>query len=532
MSSEIKTAIENGETFLGIELGSTRIKAVLIGKDALPLASGGHSWDNTLENGVWTYSMDEVWLGIKDAYSNLKKDVFQKYGAKLTKMKSIGFSAMMHGYLPFDKDGKQLASFRTWRNTITEKAAAELTELLKFNIPQRWSVAYLYQSILNGEEHVKDIAYLTTLAGYVHWQLTGQKVLGVGDASGMFPIDSKTGTYDAEMLSLFDENIKDKGFSWKLHDILPKVLCAGEDAGVLTKEGAALIDADGELEAGIPLCPPEGDAGTGMVATNSVAAHTGNISAGTSIFAMIVLDKQLSDVYTEIDMVTTPSAKPVAMVHCNTCTSDFDAWVNLFAQAIEAYGCKVSKPELYDMLYAEALKGKSDCGGLMSFNYYSGEPITQTEAGRPLFVRTPDSKLTLPEFMRTHIYSTMATLRLGMDILFEKENITVSRLLGHGGLFKTELVGQKLMAGAMNAPVTVMKTAGEGGAWGIALLAAYMSEKKDGEALEEYLENKVFGNDAGSTVEPDPEDVKGFNAFCERYKAAVEVEKAAIRAIK
>lgn len=528
----IKNTIQSGNAIMGIEMGSTRIKAVLIDENHNPIASGSHGWENRLENGVWTYHMDDVWAGLQDAYKNLKKDVEEQYGVKLTKLKSMGFSAMMHGYLPFDKDGKQLAEFRTWRNTITEQSATELTELFKFNIPQRWSIAHLYQAILNGENHVGDIAFLTTLEGYVHWMLTGEKVIGIGEAAGMFPIDSTKNCYDEKMVAAFDAKVTDKGYSWKLLDILPEILVAGEAAGTLTKDGALLLDPTGELEAGIPLCPPEGDAGTGMVATNSVAALTGNVSAGTSIFAMIVLEKMLSDVYTEIDMVTTPTGKPVAMVHCNTCTSDLDAWVKLFAEVLSNSGAEVNKPALYDMLYNVALQGDADCDGIVSFNYYSGEPVTETAEGRPLIARLPDSKFSLANFMRTQLYSTMATLRLGMDILFDKENVKIEKLLGHGGLFKTPVVGQKLMAGAMNVPVSVMETAGEGGAWGIALLSAYMSNKAIDESLEEYLDNKVFADNAGSTIEPDKADVDGFNAFMKNYKAAIAVEKAAIANLK
>lgn len=528
----IKKSIESGNTYLGIELGSTRIKAVLIDDTHTPIASGAHGWENQLKDGIWTYSMDAVWAGLQDAYAQLKKDVLDNYGVKLTKMNAMGFSAMMHGYLPFDKNGKQLAEFRTWRNTITEQAASELTKLFKFNIPQRWSIAHLYQAILNGEGHVGDIDYLTTLEGYVHWMLTGQKVIGIGEAAGMFPIDSDKNCYNEKMVADFDKLIADKGFIWKLEEILPKILVAGEDAGELTKEGALLLDPTGELESGIKLCAPEGDAGTGMVATNSVAALTGNISAGTSIFAMIVLDKMLSDVYTEIDMVTTPTGKPVAMVHCNTCTSDLDAWVKMFAQVISASGYEVNKPALYDMLYEQALKGDTDCDGIVSFNYYSGEPVTGTEEGRPLIARLPDTSFSLPNFMRAQLYSTMATLRIGMDILFDKENIKVNRLLGHGGLFKTKYVGQRLMAGAMNTPVAVMETAGEGGAWGIALLAAYLMKKDVDESLESYLDSKVFGTNPATVENPVEEDVVGFNAYMERYKKAIAVEKSAIENIK
>lgn len=527
----IKSTIENGNAVLGIEMGSTRIKAVLIDEKHNPIASGAHDWENRFENGVWTYHLDDVWAGLQDAYKNLKADVESKYGVKLSTLKSMGFSAMMHGYLPFDKAGNQLAEFRTWRNTITEQASAELTSLFKFNIPQRWSIAHLYQTILNKEDHIPNIDFLTTLEGYVHWMLTGEKVIGIGEAAGMFPIDSTKNCYDEKMVAQFDELVASKGYSLKLQDILPKILLAGDNAGALTEDGAKLLDPTGELVAGCPLCPPEGDAGTGMVATNSVAVKTGNISAGTSIFAMIVLDKQLSDVYTEIDMVTTPTGKPVAMVHCNTCTSDLDAYVKLFAEVLKNSGVEVNKPALYDMLYAEALKGDADCNGIVSFNYYSGEPVTDTVEGRPLTVRMPDSKFTLANFMRAQLYGTMATLRLGMNILFYKEKVEIEKLLGHGGLFKTPVVGQRLMAGAMNTPVAVMETAGEGGAWGIALLAAYMVNK-DNETLEEYLDNKVFADYKASVIEPFTEDVGGFNAYIKRYESAVEIEKSAIKNLK
>ncbi len=527
----IKKVIQNGNAVLGIEMGSTRIKAVLIDEKHNPIASGSHGWENRFENGVWTYHLDDVWTGLQDAYKNLKDNVFEKYGVKLTKLKAMGFSAMMHGYLPFDKDGKQLAEFRTWRNTITEKASSELTELFKFNIPQRWSIAHLYQAILNQEEHISNIDFLTTLEGYVHWMLTGKKVIGIGEAAGMFPIDSTKNCYDEKMVEQFNALVKQKGYSFDLLQLLPEILLAGDLAGTLTKEGALLLDPTGELESGCPLCPPEGDAGTGMVATNSVAAKTGNISAGTSIFGMIVLDKALSDVYTEIDMVTTPTGKPVAMVHCNTCTSDLDAYVKLFAEVLTNSGVEVNKPALYDMLYLEALKGDADCNGIISFNYYSGEPVTDTAEGRPLLVRMPDSKFNLANFMRAQLYGTMATLRLGMNILFDKENVQIAKLLGHGGLFKTPVVGQKLMAGALNTPVAVMETAGEGGAWGIALLAAYMANKGK-ESLEEYLDNKVFAEYKATVIEPDKADVDGFNEYINRYESAVAVEKSAINTLK
>jgi len=528
----IKLAIESGKTALGIEFGSTRIKAVLIGEDHAPIASGAHDWENRLENGIWTYYLSDIWEGVQDCYAKLVADVKEKYDADLTTVGSLGFSAMMHGYLPFDKDGKQLAGFRTWRNTITEKASVELTDLFGFNIPQRWSIAHLYQAMLNGEEHVKDIAFMTTLEGYVHWMLTGRKVIGVGEGAGMFPIDSTTGTYDAKMVAQFDELLAKGGYSFKLLDILPEVLSAGEDAGCLSEEGAKLLDPTGKLQAGIPMCPPEGDAGTGMVATNSVAPRTGNVSAGTSIFAMVVLEKALSKVYPEIDMVTTPTGAPVAMVHCNTCTSDLDAWVRLFGELIKSAGAEISKPALYDLLYYKALEGATDCDGIVSFNYYSGEPVTGTDEGRPLVMRKPDSQFNLANFMRAQLYATMATLKLGMDILFDQENVEIDQLMGHGGLFKTKGVGQQLMAGAVKVPVAVMETAGEGGPWGMALLAAYAANKAEGESLEDYLANKVFADSVGSVVEPKEEDVAGFTAYIENYKAGIAVEKAAIAALR
>jgi sugar (pentulose or hexulose) kinase len=528
----IRDIIISGDTFLGIEFGSTRIKAVLIGPDHRPIASGSHDWENRWENNTWTYYLDDVWSGLQSAYAKLAEDVTKKYGQPLKKVKAMGISGMMHGYLPFDKDGNQLAEFRTWRNTTTEQAASELTELLNFNFPHRWSIAHLYQAILNGEKHVSKIDFLTTLAGYVHWQLTGQRVLGVGEASGMFPIDSTTCDYDCKKVTQFDSLLKARGLPYTLRHILPKVKIAGQLAGILTADGVKLLDPTGTLEPGIPVCPPEGDAGTGMVATNSVAPRTGNVSAGTSIFAMIVLEQPLSRVYKELDMVTTPSGSPVVMVHCNTCTSDLDAWVRVFGEMAGASGAKLTKPELYDLLYYKALEGDTDCGGLVNFNYYSGEPITGFEEGRPLFVRKPDAKLTLANFMRAQLYSCMATLKIGMDILFDNENVALDRLLGHGGLFKTKGVGQKLMAGALNVPVAVMETAGEGGPWGMALLAAYMVNKTDGETLEDYLENRVFIDADVDCVQPDPEDQIGFEAFLANYKSCLAVEEAAVESLK
>jgi len=530
--SLVRQSIESGKTALGIELGSTRIKSVLIGEDHRPIASGSHEWENRLENGVWTYSLEDVWTGLQSSYRNLAEEVHKKYDLTLTKIGSIGISGMMHGYMVFDKEGNQLVPFRTWRNTITEEAASILTEKFQFNIPQRWNIAHLYQAILNEEEHIKEIDFLTTLAGYVHWKLTGEKVLGVGEASGVFPIDSTDNSYNKRMMEEFNKMVADLSLGWELIDILPGILNAGDAGGRLTEEGAKLLDPTGNLEAGIPLCPPEGDAGTGMVATNSVAEHTGNVSAGTSIFAMIVLEKELSQVYMEIDMVTTPTGKPVAMVHCNNCTSDLDAWIRVFGELLEAMGTKVNKPALYDTVYFKALEGDRDCGGLLSYNYYSGEPITGFEEGRPLFVRTPDSEFSLANFARSLLFSTMGTLKIGMDILTEKENVKVEKLLGHGGLFKTKGVGQQLMAGALNVPVAVMESAGEGGAWGIALLAAYMQRKEKDETLESYLSNKVFAQDEGHCVEPKEEDRKGFAEYMERYVDGLAIQRSAVENLK
>ena len=530
--NDTQQAIESGKTILGIELGSTRIKAVLIGGDHRPIASGSHEWKNRYENGIWTYSLGDVWTGLQDSYRKLSNDVSERYHIPLKIIGAIGFSAMMHGYLAFDKEGNLLVPFRTWRNTITGQAAEKLTELFQFNIPQRWSIAHLYQAILNKEPHVGDIRQLTTLAGYVHWKLTGQSALGVGEASGMFPIDSKTNHYDSNMIELFNERLKAENISWKLQDILPNVLVAGDAAGVLTEEGARLLDPTGQLQSGIPLCPPEGDAGTGMVATNSVAERTGNVSAGTSVFAMIVLEKALSKVYPEIDMVTTPTGKPVAMVHSNNCTSDLNAWVDLFQEFTQVLGVDVSEPKLYEMLYQKALTGDADGGGLLAYNYLSGEHITHLEEGRPLFIRTPESHFTLSNFMRVHLFSSLGALKIGLDILFEQEQVKIDQILGHGGFFKTKEVGQRVMAAAMNVPVSVMETAAEGGAWGIALLASYMLYKAENEPLEAYLSNKVFAGENGTTIAPDQKDVDGFTAFMERYKKGLVIERAAVDVLK
>lgn len=530
--NQITEDIRNSRTTLGIEFGSTRIKAVLIDSCHVPVASGSHEWENQLENGIWTYSLENIRAGLQAAYQKMAEEVKQKYDVVLERVGAIGFSAMMHGYMAFDKKGDLMVPFRTWRNTMTGEASEILSKEFHYNIPQRWSIAHLYQAILNEEEHVREITYLTTLAGYIHWKMTGRKVLGVGDASGMFPIDIRTKDYNEEMVKSFDVLVNDKKYPWKLREILPQVLTAGEEAGVLTEEGAKLLDVTGKLQPGIPVCPPEGDAGTGMTATNSVKQRTGNVSAGTSVFVMAVLEKELSAVYPELDMVTTPDGSLVAMVHCNNCTSDLNAWVNLFAECLENAGVKMDKNELYGMLYRKAMEGDKDCGGLMSCCYFSGEPVTGFEEGRPLFVRMPDSHLNLANFMRTHLYSSLAALKIGMDILFQQEKVKLDELMGHGGLFKTAGVGQSIMAAAANVPVTCMETAGEGGAWGIALLASYLVEKETEEKLDEYLNNKVFSGQKGSTLVPKTEDVEGFNAFIRKYKDMLAVEDAAVHSLK
>ena len=526
-----KSIIESGKAVLGIEFGSTRIKAVLIDDKHTPIASGSHEWENQLVDGIWTYSIDMIWDGLQDCYQDMLKDVKEKYDVKVTKLAAIGFSAMMHGYMAFGADDEILVPFRTWRNAITEEASEKLTQLFNYNIPQRWSIAHLYQAILNGEEHVKDIKFQTTLAGYIHWKLTGKKVLGVGEASGMFPIDISTGKFDAQMVDKFNNAIADRKFDWKLLDIFPEVLCAGEDAGVLTEEGAKLLDVSGTLEAGVPLCPPEGDAGTGMVATNSVARRTGNVSAGTSVFSMVVLEKELSKVYPELDLVTTPSGDLVAMDHCNNCTSDLNAWVNIFKEFAESFGIDVDMNKLFGTLYNKAMEGDVNGGNLLAYNYISGENITGMEEGRPMFVRTPNSKFNLANFMRVNLYTSLGALKIGMDLLLKEEKVKVDKLLGHGGLFKTKGVGQQILADAMNTPISVMETAGEGGAWGIAVLAAYMINKQ-GETLGDYLNAKVFAGQEGSELAPNPDGVKGFDEFIQIYKAGLPIERAAVDSMK
>ncbi len=509
------------KTVMGIELGSTRIKAVLIDRRHVPVASGDFEWENQFVDGVWTYSMDMVHTGLQTCFARLKADVKAKFGQELTTVGAMGVSAMMHGYLPFDADGKQLAEFRTWRNTITGQAAEKLTALFGFNIPQRWSIAHLYQAILNGEGHVKDIAYLTTLAGYIHWRLTGEKLMGVGEASGMFPIDSAACDYRRDMADKFSALT-----GVDLRAILPRVVAAGESGGVLTEEGALFLDPTGTLRPGIPVAPCEGDAGTGMAATNSVRVRTGNVSAGTSDFAMIVTDRTLG-VHREIDMVTTPDGLPVAMVHCNNCTSDINAWVGLFSELCGLMGAEADRGELFTRLFRAALEGEADCGGLLSYNYYSGEGVTDLDQGRPVFVRTPDARFTLANFMRTHLLSALATLKIGLDILTRTEQVPIDKLYGHGGFFKTPEVGQRMLSAAVGAPVSVMETAGEGGPYGMALLAAYMLWKDEGETLPDYLDNKVFASAKSSTLMASDADVEGFNAFLARYKKALPLEKCA-----
>lgn len=528
MYSAEKT-IENGRAVLGIEFGSTRIKAVLIDENHNPIASGDHEWENRLENGIWTYTLDDIWTGLKDSYRKMAADVREKYGITLTKLGAIGFSGMMHGYMAFDKKGNLMVPFRTWRNGNTGPAAEYLSELFQYNIPERWSIAHLYQAILNNEEHVKDIDYITTLAGYIHWKLTGKKVLGVGDASGMFPIDTESIDYRADMMEKFDTLIADRGFPWKVKEIFPKVLKAGEPAGVLTEEGAAILDETDHLQAGIPVCPPEGDAGTGMAATNSVAKRTGNVSAGTSVFAMVVLEKELQKMHPEIDLVTTPDGSPVGMVHANNCTSDLNAWVGIFREFVESMGMKVDANELFAVLYNKALEGDPDCGGLLSYGYLSGENITRIAEGRPIFVRSPQSNFNLANFMRVHLFTALGALKLGMDILLKKEKVKIDTMFGHGGLFKTKGVGQRIMAAAIRTPVSVMETAGEGGPWGIALLASYMLYKKEGQTLPEYLEKEVFAGNIGEKMQPVEEDAEGFEIFADRYKRGLAIEQAALK---
>ncbi len=529
MSLDAKTTIETGKAILGVEFGSTRIKAVLIDQDNNPIAQGSHEWENQLEDGLWTYSIEAIWNGLQNCYSDLRANVRKQYDTDIEILAAIGMSAMMHGYMAFDTNEEILVPFRTWRNTNTAQAAAKLSSLFNYNIPLRWSISHLYQAILNKEEHVNSIDYLTTLAGYVHWQITGNKVLGIGDASGMLPIDPATKNYSATMVDKFDQLVAPYGFGWKLLDILPKVLNAGENAGFLTEEGAKMIDVSGHLKPGIPVCPPEGDAGTGMVATNAVRQRTGNVSAGTSSFSMIVLEKELSKPYEMIDMVTTPDGSLVAMVHCNNCTSDLNAWVELFKEYQELLGVTVDMNEVYGKLYNNALKGDADCGGLIAYNYISGEPVTGLAEGRPLFVRSANDKFNLANFMRANLYASVGVLKIGNDILFNEEKIKVDKIMGHGGLFKTKGVGQRILAAAINSPISVMETAGEGGAWGIALLGSYMVNNPKALPLADFLDEIVFAGHSGEEIVPTADDVKGFNKYIENYKKCLPIEETAVQ---
>jgi sugar (pentulose or hexulose) kinase len=521
-------AIAAGRTWLGVEFGSTRIKACLIGPEHEVLATGSHDWENQLVDGRWTYSLDAVWAGLQGAVRSLLADC-DRHAARPESVAGLGVSAMMHGYLAFDGAGELLVPFRTWRNTSTGPAAAELSERFGFNIPLRWSVAHYYQAILDGEPHVARTAFLTTLAGYVHWQLTGRKVLGVGDASGMFPIDPATGTYDASMLATFDELVAAHEPAPKLVELLPQVLTAGEVAGTLTQEGALLLDPSGTLRAGIPLCPPEGDAGTGMVATNAVAPRTGNVSAGTSIFAMVVLEGPLKTMHHELDMVTTPAGDPVAMVHCNNGFSEVEAWANVFAEFAAALGTRVASDEVFGALFRSALEAEPDAGGMLAYNYLAGEPITDMDEGRPLVVRTPGSRLTLANFVRAQIYAAFGTLSLGMRVL-AGEGVRLDAMLAHGGVFRTVGVAQRLLAAAVDAPVAVGATAGEGGAWGMAVLAAYL-EAHGEQPLGDYLATRVFADAETHVVAPDLTDTAGYATFLDRYRQGLAVERAATEAL-
>lgn len=518
--------ILSGKALLGIEFGSTRIKTVLTDQHNKPIAQGSHEWENQLVEGLWTYSIEAIWHGLRSCYASLRTDVATKYGVEIKSLAAIGISAMMHGYMAFGKDGEILVPFRTWRNTNTGEAAAKLSHLFNFNIPLRWSISHLYQCILNGESHVKDIDFLTTLAGYVHWKLSGQKVLGIGDASGMIPVDPATKDYDATMVAAFDSLVDTP---WKLRDILPTVLSAGSDAGNLTAEGAALLDVSGSLQPGTPLCPPEGDAGTGMTATNAVRQRTGNVSAGTSSFSMIVLEKPLSKPYEPIDIVTTPDGSLVAMVHCNNCTSELNSWVGLFKEYQQLLGVPVDMNEVFGKLYNHALSGDPDCGGLVAYNFLSGEPVAGiVKEGRPLFVYSAADKFNLANFIRAQLHASVAVLKLGNDILFKEEKIKVDRITGHGGLFKTKGVGQRILAAALDSPISVMDTAGEGGAWGIALLASYLVNNPSGLLLADWLDAEVFAGDTGVEVRPSPEDVAGFEKYIQSYKRALAIEAAAV----
>ncbi|WP_281626700.1 xylulokinase [Segatella salivae] len=526
---DAKNIIETGKAVLGIEFGSTRIKAILVAPNNQPIAQGSFTWENKIVDGLWTYSVDDIWNGLQECYMALRENVKSKYNTDIKVLAAIGISAMMHGYMAFNGDQELLIPFRTWRNTNTVKAATELSSLFNFNIPLRWSISHLYQCILDKERHLQEVKFITTLAGYVHWQLTGEKVLGIGDASGMFPIDSTTKNYDAEMIRKFEELIAPYHFSWKLQDILPSILLAGESGGTLTKEGAALLDSSGQLQPGCPLCPPEGDAGTGMVATNAIRPRTGNVSAGTSSFSMIVLERELSRAYEVIDMVTTPDGAPVAMVHCNNCTSDLNSWINIFKEYQYLIGAKIDESEIYKKLFSHALEGDNDCGGLIYYNYISGEPVTGLTEGRPLFVRSVNDKFNLSNFIKSQLYATICVLKIGNDILFNDEKVMVDRITAHGGLFKTKNVAQRFLAAALKTPISVMETAGEGGAWGIALLASFLVNRETNQTLDEYLNYKVFAGNTGIEVTANDDEINGFNAYAENYKLGLSIEQAAIK---
>jgi len=520
-------AIRAARTSLGIELGSTRIKACLIDDDtAAVIAVGSHEWENQYADGIWTYALDAVWAGIRAAYADLVADAERRHGVRPDTFGAIGVSAMMHGYLAFDAAGDLLVPFRTWRNTTTGPAAAELSALFGVNIPLRWSIAHLYQAVLDGEPHVAELRSMTTLAGYVHAALTGRNVLGIGDASGMFPIDAATRDYDADLLGRFDALVADRAPALRVAELLPEVLVAGDPAGVLTVEGAALLDPTGALRPGIPLCPPEGDAGTGMVATHAVAPRTGNVSAGTSIFAMVVLERPLAHAHGELDLVTTPAGDPVAMVHCNNGASELAAWAGLFGRFAAASGAPLETDAVFDVLLREALDGEADAGGLLAYNHLAGEPIVGLDEGRPLFVRTPDSRLTLANVMRAQLYGVFGTLSIGMHVLAE-EGVEIERMFAHGGMFRTAGVAQRFLAGALAAPVAVGASAAEGGAWGIAVLASYLSYAADTD-LSGYLGDHVFRDVEAVVAQPDPADVAGFAAYLDRYRAGLVVEAAAV----
>lgn len=523
-----KQAIEKGDTTLGIEFGSTRIKAVLLDREHNTLAVGTYDWENQLVDGIWSYSLEEINKGMQNCYLSLKKSLQEKYQIKLYRIGAIGISAMQHGYMAFDENNQLLVPFRTWRNTITGRASEELTKLFGYSIPQRWSIAHLYQAMLNKEEHVKEINVLTTLAVYVHWQLTGKRVAGLNEASGMFPVDSKTLKYDLTMGEIFNKLACDLGYSCDIQKLLPEIIPAGEVAGKLTEVGAVLLDPEGDLLPGIPFCSPEGDGATGMISTNSIRPGTGNLSAGTSAFAMLVLKKNLSKVHSEIDQVVTPEGYQVGMVHCNNCTSDLNAWVKIFREFSQLLGAEIDNAELYKILYQSALTGDVNCGGLMAYNHLSGEHILGITEGRPMLIRTPESQFTLSNFMRVNLYSAIAAVKIGMDILIKEEHVQIDEIIGHGGFFKTKGVTQKIVSDFLQVPVTVLETAGEGGAWGMAVLASYMKYRKEQESLSDYLQNSVFIKQEGCTVYPDKSSDVEIQRFIERYKKGIALEEMAI----